>query len=274
MNGFHVPATVRMLESYDDGRDARHLTFAYEDPALAPRHAQPGQFFMLNVPGAGECAFTYSALPDAQGRFAALVRRVGSATAACLERPVGSRFGARGPFGQGWPLAQLAGRRVLVVGGGCGLAPLVALVRTLAAGNARFAVLYSARDEAARVLCRERAQWQADGVPLLEVLDAPGHIGPVPHITAALHLLGGQADVVVSCGPEAMMFAVAHAMARHGVAAEDILLSLERRMHCGTGHCGHCYIDGLYCCTDGPVLPWSRLRHPHPAQHAALPASP
>lgn len=261
----HVPAAIRLVDSYADGRDARHCTFVYIDPAQAPRDAQPGQFFMLNVPGAGESAFTFSALPDAQGRFSALVRRVGSVTTALFAQPPGAVLGARGPFGTGWPVNHLAGKRVLVVGGGCGLAPLVSVVRDIhARSGARaaknLAVLYSARDESAQVLHAEREQWRRDGIPLLEVFDAPHCIGPVPHLDAAIAALGDQPDIVLTCGPEAMMFALARALAQRGVRDTDVFLSLERRMHCGTGHCGHCYIGSAYCCTDGPVLPWSAAR--------------
>ena len=35
---------------------------------------------------------------------------------------------------------------------------------------------------------------------------------------------------------------------------QDIVVSLERYMKCGVGKCGHCTIDHLYCCTDGPVF--------------------
>lgn len=258
--GRHVPAAIRLTETYADGRDALHCTFEYLAPPTVRILASPGQFFMLNVPGAGECAFTYSALPDEQGRFAALIRRTGTVTSALFALPAGCVLGARGPFGTGWPLAAMQGERVLVVGGGCGLAPLVAAVRALHGRTASVAVLYSARDEHAQVLQRERAQWARDGIALLEVLDAPHAIGPVPHLDRVQAMLGGTVQHALTCGPEAMMFALAHSLVQRGVPGEHIHLSLERRMHCGTGHCGHCYIGGGYCCTDGPVMNWPRVR--------------
>jgi NAD(P)H-flavin reductase len=45
-----------------------------------------------------------------------------------------------------------------------------------------------------------------------------------------------------------------------GIAADRIHLSLERRMHCGVGHCGHCAVGTLLCCTDGPVFAYSALQ--------------
>jgi anaerobic sulfite reductase subunit B len=197
----HVPATLHLIDAYDDGRDARHLTFACVDAPHTFGNAMPGQFFMLNVPGAGEIALTFSALPDARGHFGALVRRVGSVTSALFALAPGAVLGARGPFGNGWPMLQLASGRVLVVGGGCGLAPLVAAVRQLHDHGVAHAVLYSARDHHAQILHSERAQWHRDGIALLEVFDEPHRIGPVPHLDAALAALGGMPDTVITCGP-------------------------------------------------------------------------
>lgn len=262
----HVPAAIRLLDARDDGRDARLFTFAHVEPSEAPREAQPGQFFMLNVPGSGESAFTYSALPDDHGHFSALVRRVGQVTDALFRLAPGALLGARGPFGHGWPADALQAPRVLVVGGGCGLAPLVPAVDQLLQRQApsACAVLYSARDPASQVLRSARERWRPSGM-LHEVTDHPDRIGPVPHLDALLERIGGLPTSVLVCGPEAMMEATASALIQRGVPAERLFLSLERRMHCGTGQCGHCYIGSGYCCTDGPVMSqaqWDALRHP------------
>lgn len=262
----HVPTAIRLVDVVADGSEARHYTFAPVHPVSRQQGqpcppAMPGQFFMLNIPGAGESAFTFSALPDADGCFGALVRQVGSVTTALFALEPGAILGARGPFGHGWPLAPGNGSPVLVVGGGCGLAPLVSAVRELQAQGRRLVVLYSARTAAAQLLHRERASWRAAGIPVLDVLDTPAAIGPVPHLDLAIGQLGGDLPgLVLTCGPEAMMFALARDCERRGIPADRIFLSLERRMHCGTGHCGHCYIGSDYCCTDGPVMSWARAR--------------
>jgi NAD(P)H-flavin reductase len=125
-----TPNAVRVVECYDDGTDARHYRF--ESVArcvmLTP---EPGQFFMLSVPGHGEAPFTYVTPPDDSGHFTALVRAVGGLTRALATLDTGAVLGARGPFGRGWPLAELRGRRVLLIAGGCGLAPLAALLDRL-----------------------------------------------------------------------------------------------------------------------------------------------
>lgn len=254
-----TPIAVRVAQQYDDGEDARHLTFEpLEEGAPVPVVA-PGQFFMLSVPGLGEAAFTYASLPDRRGRFDALVRRVGSLTSRLFELEPGAVLGVRGPFGRGWPLQELAGQRVLVLAGGCGLAPLCAAIDALAqADGSRVAVVYGSRTPAAQVLSAERARWRGC-ITLLETFDVPDDDAsqvrgtPLVRLQEALDALGAAADAALVCGPELMMTRSAVALADRGMSAERIWLSMERRMHCGDGRCGHCYLGSSYVCTDGPT---------------------
>jgi NAD(P)H-flavin reductase len=254
---------VRLVDHYDDGQDARHFTF--EPLALGlPAPAFPGQFFMLTVPGHCEAPFTYVRPPDALGRFDALVRRVGDLTTALFEVPIGSVLGARGPLGRGWPMHLLRGKRVLVIAGGCGLAPLASAIESLVEEqSARIAVIYGSRSEAMQVLGRERERWQTR-LPMLTTYDhptRPEHVKglPLALISQAADALGGEPDCALVCGPDIMMLATGAALAARGLAAERIFLSLERRMHCGVGLCGHCHLAQTYVCKDGPTYAYDAL---------------
>lgn len=57
-----------------------------------------------------------------------------------------------------------------------------------------------------------------------------------------------------------MIRAAARELSARGFDRERIRISLERNMHCGVGHCGHCQLGPLLLCRDGPVVPWSRAR--------------
>jgi len=46
-----------------------------------------------------------------------------------------------------------------------------------------------------------------------------------------------------------------------GIPETQIYLSLERRMKCGVGKCGHCQINGLYCCQEGPVFTYAQIKN-------------
>ena len=97
-----TPRVVQLLDSYADGQDARHCRLRIAEPQAGDLAAQPGQFFMLGVPGLGEAPFTYVSPPDAQGVFSALIRRTGRLTTQLSTLPPGVLLGYRGPFGQGW----------------------------------------------------------------------------------------------------------------------------------------------------------------------------
>jgi anaerobic sulfite reductase subunit B len=56
-----------------------------------------------------------------------------------------------------------------------------------------------------------------------------------------------------------MLPVVGERLARAGIAPGAIYLAMERVMKCGTGLCGHCYVDHRYLCTDGPVFSLAEL---------------
>ena len=272
-----VPEVATLLARYDDGEDALHLRFRLEDGACWT--ARPGQFFMLSIPGLGEAAFTFVSLPDTQGCFTALVRKVGKLTDALQDLPLGMFVGVRGPLGQPWP--ELADQNVLVVAGGCGLAPLSAwLSQRLATGQrAGSALLYSARSEDSRILAKEREAWRRASLPMTLPVDDPAWHSPDEltqatghRLDAALALLPSFPDAVLCCGPEAMMLGVGDLLEKRGLSPDNFWLSLERRMHCGVGLCGHCYVGSSLICREGPTLTLARTRELLAQQVATRPA--
>jgi NAD(P)H-flavin reductase len=66
--------------------------------------------------------------------------------------------------------------------------------------------------------------------------------------------------VSVVVGPPVMYRFVINELKKVGLADEDIIMSLERRMKCGVGKCGHCQINGVYVCQEGPVFSLEQLR--------------
>ncbi len=249
-----LPRPLRLLEHYEDGEQARHFRFRLEAPVAADLQAVAGQFFMLVVPGHGEAPFTYVSLPDGNGEFTTLIRRMGNLTQALFALPAGALLGYRGPLGHGWPAGCLQ-QRLLVVAGGCGLAPLAGVIETAARQNLQaLSVVYGARHAAAQVLGRERARWR-EKLRFIETFDqpAPGQRGGTPLVHLDELFAAGLPDAVLCCGPERLMLASAEACCQRGVPGERIWLSMERRMHCGVGLCGHCYIGASYACTDGPT---------------------
>jgi NAD(P)H-flavin reductase len=66
--------------------------------------------------------------------------------------------------------------------------------------------------------------------------------------------------VAATCGPPIMYRFVLMELLGKGIPESQIYLSLERRMKCGVGKCGHCQINHLYCCQDGPVFTYAQIK--------------
>jgi NAD(P)H-flavin reductase len=189
------------------------------------------------------------------------VRAVGAVTSALCASGPGDVIGFRGPFGRGWPLAAAEGRDVVIVAGGLGLAPLRPAVHALLARRERYgrvSVLCGGRSPSELLYDDEVEGWRAGGLDVELIVDVPddawrGHVGVV---TRLIRRAAFDPDrmLAMACGPEVMMRFAAAALLERGLAHQDIWLSLERSMKCGTGHCGHCQLGPLFVCKDGPVV--------------------
>lgn len=225
--------------------------------------ADPGQFMMVWAFGVGEVPISVSDVaPDCSPQFT--VQAVGATSSAITEARVGDLLGLRGPFGTRWPVAEAAGRDLVVMAGGLGLAPLRMAVDRLARGEPSprsLTVLVGAREPASLLFPDDLARWTAAGATVRTTVDAadrswPGAVGVV---TTLLDREPVQADLAFVCGPEVMMAASVRALMKAGMAPDRIHVSLERNMHCGIAHCGRCQLGPLLLCRDGPVVRWDRV---------------
>lgn len=228
----------------------------------------PGQFNMLSVFGVGEVPISMSGDPAAAHRLVHTVRAVGPVSAALAGLKPGDAVGLRGPFGAGWPMAEAAGRDVVVVAGGLGLAPLrPALYRLLAEreryGN--FVLLYGTRSPEDILFRRELESWRRRLDTDIQVTvdhafsEWRGHVGVVTMLIPRA-AFDPRRSIAFVCGPEVMMrFAIA-ALGDAGLADDAIWLSMERNMKCAVGFCGHCQFGPSFVCRDGPVFRYDRVR--------------
>jgi anaerobic sulfite reductase subunit B len=281
----HIPDAIEIVDYIDDGEQARHYHFRLHNinsnTAMYDwQSAQPGQFFMLNVPSIGEAAFTFTAPPNEQGEFRALIRQMGKVTRTLFTLPKGEILGARGPFGRGWPLEEIIGQNIIIIAGGCGLALLVNLIDGLTnykadnkgntiAAKQQLILIYGAQSKQAQLLTKERHRWQQhieiyntlDEVNVQYALAENESQGtPVDMIESALSCFSKPATTALLCGPEIMMHSAAEQLVKNGIASDAIFLAIERRMHCAIGLCGHCYINEHYVCKSGPTFSWQELQ--------------
>ena len=155
----------------------------------------PGQFNMLTVFGVGEVPISLSGDPAASSRLVHTIRAVGRVSAALAALRPGEPLGLRGPFGVGWPMAEMAGRDILVIAGGLGLAPLRPALYRLLAERGRFGkvkLLYGTRSPDDILFSREfelvaaPARRRGHGRPRRIRLEWPCRRGDDPHFTRRL----------------------------------------------------------------------------------------
>ncbi len=231
---------------------------------------QPGQFVMVAIPGVGEAPISISSSPSrSNGRFELCVRRMGDVTGALHRMKPGDVVGIRGPFGHGFPIEQMRGKDILFAPGGLGLAPLRSLINQVLDERGSFGrviILYGAKRPAELLFRDELEQWAArDDVELHVTVDRgdetwTGNIGVIttlfPKVT-----VDPRNTVAVTCGPPIMYRFVLMEMLGKGIPETQIYLSLERRMKCGLGKCGHCQINHLYACKEGPVFTYAQIKN-------------
>lgn len=231
-----------------------------------PLRFETGQFIELTVPGAGEAPFTPSSDPADEQTLEVSVMKVGRVTEAIHRLAAGDTVGLRGPFGTGYPLEEFAGKEVLVVGGGCGLAPLRSLMYELFNRRGALKKLLfrgGCRTPQDFLYRREIEGWAGRGVDLVLTVDegGDGWKGPVGVVTTILD--GIDMDIgrglAIVCGPPVMMKYATRKLMDLGFQDSRIYLSMEKNMSCGFGKCGHCRIGPYYTCQDGPVFRFDRI---------------
>ncbi len=228
---------------------------------------RPGQFSMLWVFGVGELPISISGDPADEESLTYTVRSVGPATQALVSREAGQGVGVRGPFGTGWPVEGAAGRDVVVVAGGIGLAPLRPVIYHVLRHRAQFGrlvVLYGARSPRDMLYRKELVSWgRHQDTQVLATVDYGGvswrgRVGVVTSLFKYLRLQPARTTAML-CGPEIMMRLVARELAARGLAAQDVYLSMERNMKCAVGSCGHCQWGPHFICKDGPIFSYARI---------------
>jgi NAD(P)H-flavin reductase len=231
---------------------------------------QPGQFVQVSLFGIGEAPISICSSPLKKGSFEMVVRRVGNVTEALHRLSPGDKVGIRGPFGKGFCTEELRDKDVLFVAAGLGLPPLKSLIDTLLDEKerkkfGRVIVLYGAKSPAEFLFNDVRAAWEKRKdidyrVTVDRALEGwKGHVGVITTLIPELSLDLGN-TVAAICGPPVVYKYAILALRSKGLRDEQIYVSLERRMKCGVGKCGHCQINSIYVCQEGPVFNYGKIR--------------
>jgi dihydroorotate dehydrogenase electron transfer subunit len=205
----------------------------------------PGQYVMLWIRGVDEIPMSFSS-PNT-----ITVQSVGEATRALFSLGAGSSLGLRGPLGNGF---VLQGKRILLIGGGVGTAPLAFLGEQARAAGMKVASLIGFRSKE-DIIFQERFEALGDAI----ITTDDGSLGIQGRAFAGLKELNlFDYDQIYLCGPEMMMWDIISRTREH---ASKIQACINRYFKCAAGICGSCCMDtqGVRVCVEGPVLMADRL---------------
>lgn len=269
----HIPrsATIKKVTQFNE----TDSFFEIELDDKKPLGHKPGQFIEVSVFGYGEAPFGISSPPSDSPVFEIMVRQVGNVTKKlCLMQP-GDKVGIRGPLGNGFDVASLEGKTLLFTSGGTGMVPMRSLINHVLNPQQRrkfkdVIILYGAKRPKEITFMDDVEKWKK--VPDVQCELTVDRCDPsecwggctglittlFPKIQA--DKLDSKNTIAVVIGPPVMYKFVIKCLQTLGIPDDNIYVSLERRMKCGVAKCGHCQINGVYVCKEGPVFNYGKLK--------------
>ena len=180
-------------------------------------------------------------------------RVAGAGTEEIAGYKAGDAVEVLGTLGNGFPLEEAEGKKVILMGGGIGVPPILELAKRM---NAEKQIIMGYRDS--QTFLRE--DFEKYGKVYIATED--GSVGTRGNVMHAIAENALEADVIFACGPMPMLRAIKTYAAEHGIKA---YISLEEHMACGVGAClgcvvktkekdHHSHVNNARICTDGPVF--------------------
>jgi sulfite reductase subunit B len=259
------PATIRRAERMTD----KESLFEIELDSGEPLNHKPGQFVELSLFGTGEAPISVSSAPGGTS-FEIVVRKVGDVTSKLHLMSPGDKVGIRGPFGNGFDVDALKGKDLLFIAGGLGVVPMRSLFNHVLNNRQDFGevmILYGCKEPCELLFNTEVSAWgQRDDITHMLTVDTcpegecwEGNIGVITTLLPKVQF-DPKKTMAIVIGPPIMYRFVNRDLLNLGMPEENIIVSLERRMKCGVGKCGHCQMNGVYVCKDGPVFNYKDIK--------------
>ena len=224
---------------------------------------RPGQCAMVGIPGDGEGMFSITSSPTNTEYMEFSIKKCGRLTSLIHSIEVGQQITVRGPYGRPFPVDDaLAGKNLLFIAGGVGLAPLRSVInycRDKRDNYGHIDIVYGSRSKDDLLDYQEILnEWEKDkDVNVYLTIDRPqegwnGHAGFVPNYVKELGFDTDKTCIV--CGPPIMIKFTLQGLTELGYDKSQVYTTMELRMKCGIGKCGRCNIGSKYVCKDGPVF--------------------
>ena len=179
--------------------------------------------------------------------------------------------GLRGPYGTGFPVEKMQGKDIVIVMGGLGAAPLRSVLLYCLDNRDQFGrviLLHGAKRPGEMLFREEQLELKRrDDLECFLTVDADDtgqwteDTGVVTTLFSGLENINPENTIGLVCGPPVMYKFVLQEFLKLEIPKDQILMTLERRMKCGVGKCGHCAIDYIYTCLDGPVFSYWDVIH-------------
>ena len=262
-----IPTIGVVTDIRIDTPDVKTFRVVTPDGQKAFEHI-PGQCAMLSIPGVGEAMFSITSSPTNEEYMEFSIKKCGCVTEWLHSMEAGQQLTIRGPYGNGFPVdTAFAGKDMLFIAGGIGLAPLRSVINYCRHYRSRYGkidIVYGSRSMQDLVDYQEIInEWEKDaGVEVHLTIDREqpewdGHVGFVPNYVKELGFDTNK--TVVMCGPPVMIKFTLAALMELGFAREQVYTTMELKMKCALGKCGRCNIGNKYVCKDGPVFRFDQL---------------
>ena len=253
---------VPFLSRIEDVIQHTDIEFTFR-MAYEKNDVKPGQFFEVSIPKFGEAPISVSGIED--GYLDLTIRKVGRVTNEIFACYKGDSLFMRGPYGNGFDLENYRGKELIVAAGGTGVSPVRAVIEYFA-GHAEetkgFTVIAGFKSPEFILFADDFKKWQDKCRVILTVDQAkegyPGKVGLITQYVPVLEIHNIKEVQVIVVGPPMMMHFTTQEFLKRGVPEGNIWISQERKMCCGIGKCGHCKIDDVYICLDGPVFNYTK----------------
>lgn len=238
----------------------RYVLLKATDPQGSLPEMLPGQFAQLRIDGSKNTflrrPISIHNVDRERNEVWFLVQTVGEGTRSLAGLVKGDVLNVVLPLGNGFTIPEKATEKVLLVGGGVGIAPLLYMGARMKAMGCEPTFLLGARSAADLLQLKE---YEALGRVFVTTED--GTAGERGFVTQHSLLSDEKFDRISVCGPKPMMVAVARYAKSVGTKCE---VSLENMMACGLGACLCCVEDtemGNVCvCKEGPVFDIEKLK--------------
>jgi sulfhydrogenase subunit gamma (sulfur reductase) len=230
---------------------------------------QPGQFAFVSAFGVGEAPFGLASVSSRTPALEFAINRIGTVTSALHGLERGAVVGVRGPLGNAFPLDEMQGKNVVVLGGGIGGAPLRPVIHTILDNRPDYGqldILWAARSPSLLVFTDEYDDWRSAPDTELHLTVDKGDsdwTGNVGLITELLEKAAPSPEdaVAIICGPPIMIKFTVLSLQKLGFTDEQMIMTLEAKMKCGIGKCGRCNLGEKFVCLDGPVFSYAQVSH-------------